>query len=66
MISRCVGLALLCLCAIAIHFLYGLVTVGAAHSPTGAELLLALVVVVSGLGGIVLVSTGDEIFRQSR
>lgn len=60
---RLLGLGLLVICAFAVHELYALVHSAAARSPTGVELLLALAVVVTGLGGVLMASTGTELLR---
>ena len=60
MIVRLFGLLLLIICGLAVHELYSLVH-GAAHLSTGFELLLALLIVVTGLGGVLLASAGSEL-----
>jgi predicted outer membrane lipoprotein len=61
---RLSGLGLLVICAFAVHQLHALVYSAASHSPTGVELLLlALAVVVTGLGGVLMASAGTELLR---
>lgn len=60
---RLFGPGLLVICALAVHELHALVQSAAAHSPTGVEVLLALAVVVTGLGGILMASAGTELLR---
>ena len=61
MIVRFAGVALIAICGIAIHFLYEMVHSGPLHQPTIAEFALALVVVVTGLGGMLMAATGSEL-----
>ena len=60
MIVRVFGLLLLVICGLTVHELYSLVH-SAAPVSTGFELLLALLIVVTGLGGVLMASTGSEL-----
>jgi hypothetical protein len=65
MMIRLLGLGLLVICAFAVHELYAVAHSAASHSPTGVELLLALAVIVTGLGGVLMASAGAELLRLS-
>ena len=64
MLVRLLGLVSLAVCAFVLHELLALVHSAPAHSATSVELLLGLVVVVTGLGGVVMASTGSELLRS--
>ena len=61
MIVRFVGLGSIALCAIVIHFLYQSVHTAPPHAATGTELLLAAAAVLTGLGGVLMVSAGSAL-----
>jgi hypothetical protein len=66
MLVRLLGLASLVVCAFALHELLTLVHSATANSATGVELLLGLVVVITGLGGVFMASAGSELLRSSK
>lgn len=62
MIIRFIGLGLLLVCGLAIHWLLGLVH--SVPSTTGVEMLAAALIVFTGLGGVLLVATGSELLTR--
>lgn len=63
---RLIGLALLALCVLAVARLHALVGQGPHHHGTLAELLLALVAVLTGMLGSAMLIDGKGIARRAR
>lgn len=63
MIVRLAGLGLIAICGFAIHFLYQMVHAGPFHQATIEEFALAIIVVVTGLGGTLMAATGNELIQ---
>ena len=64
MTVRIFGLGLILVSGIAVHWLYVLVHTAAHHSQNVGELLLAALIVVTGLGGVLMAAVGNELFRR--
>lgn len=61
--TRLQGVAILAICALAMHRLYLLVHILPRHEATPLELLLALVVVLTGVVGAAMAAVGPSLFR---
>jgi hypothetical protein len=61
--TRLHGAGFLAICAIVLHPLYILVNTPPVHEGTVTEMLLALVVVLTGLFGFAMVVVGPALFR---
>ncbi len=63
---RLEGVALLALCGFAMQLIYSLVHRGPHHEATPQELGLALVVLLTGIAGALLLMVGPALFRVYR
>jgi hypothetical protein len=61
---RLEGVALLALCALALHRIYLLVHGVPVHQATPVELALGVVAVVTGVIGAVMLAVGPPLFRH--
>jgi hypothetical protein len=63
-ITRPIGLVLLVDCAIACFFLHSMVTTPPIHETTIAELLVGLIVMLTGTAGAAMLIVGPALFRR--